>query len=221
MTRNQQISELFSEDFKCKNFFERGRADMFTCPKQSQCRVDQKKEAIWSPGIGDEGTQVMIVAEAPSKKGGLGPHISGLIGAFSQAEAVNGLLRFAKKYFNTVPYFTDLMKCGVREQTKQAKHVFRDRTLNCVEHFLLKEIEIIKPHTILCVGASSFAAIKQCKETGQINKDIEIIKLIHYGRQANLPLTKEDKENIIWPLQLRKISAEKIFELDFIKRNAS
>ena len=221
MTQHQQISELLSYDFKCKSFLERSRADGFTCPKQSQCKVDQKNEPIWSPGIGDEGTSVMIVAEAPSKKAGLGPHISGLMETFSHEEAVNGLLRFVKKHFNTVPYFTDLMKCGVAEQTKQAKLVFRDRTSNCVEHFLLKEIEIIKPLVILCIGASSFYALKQCKETGKIDENIKIVKLIHYGQQANLPLTKEDKENIIWPLQLGKISPEKIVELDFIKRNAS
>lgn len=218
MNRNNKIAELFSQDFICKDFFQRGKADAFHCPLQNECKVNQIEEPIWSPSLGDEGTEIMIVAEAPSGTGGLGPYIAGLTKDWKGEKIVDALFNFVKKHFSTVPYFTDLMKCGLAKQTKEAKKIFKNRISNCISHYLIKEIEIIKPRIILCLGSESYSALQKAKSNNIINKNIEIIKLIHYGRQANLPLTIEDKENLIWPFQVNKISKESMVELDYFNR---
>jgi uracil-DNA glycosylase len=218
MSYYQEIIDLFSKDFKCKNMLLRGKAVAFTCEKQSECKVNQKKEPIWSSGLGTESTEVMIVAEAPSKKGGLGANITGLVADWPNEEVVQALFRFVKEYYNTVPYFADLMKCGVYAQTKQAKKVFSIRKINCIEHFLIKEIAIVKPKTILCLGSVSYKALEDCKKLGQIKNDIKLVKLIHYGKQANLQLTSKDKEKLIWPFEAGKIDKNKMSELHYFNK---
>ncbi len=221
MSKNQEIVNLFSKDFTTTDFRKRGRADKFVCPLESVCKVSQEKEPIWTAGFGDEETNVMIVAEAPSSKGGLGPNITGQVKEWVNEESVNALFRFVKSYFNTVPYFTDLMKCGVAKQTKQEKQIFKTRISQCLKHYLVEKIKIIKPEFVLCVGIESFNALTEAKRNKLIAEDVELIKLIHYGKQANLPLTSSDKENIIWPYQLKKISKDKLLDLDFFNNNAT
>ncbi len=218
MTKNEQIIALFQKDFKCKDFAIRGKAESFTCFKQSECKTDQDVEPIWSAALGSDETNVMIVAEAPSAKGGIGPHIGGLAENWTHEKSVNSLFTFVQKYFDTIPYFTDLMKCGVSRQTKEKKSlVFKTRIRNCLKHFLLREIKIIDPEIILCVGNLSYRALKDCKNRGLIKDLTKLIKLIHYGRQAGLPLSPNDKNNLIWPIQVGKISKDRLCELSYFK----
>ncbi len=220
MSKTEKIIQLFSNVFDTGDFYTRGEAHGFKCPcmEMEECSVNKDQEPIWSSCLGDEDTNVMIVAEAPSSKGGTGPHIAGLVENWNDEETVNSLFRFVRAHFNTIPYFTDLMKCGVERQTKNAKRIFKKRIANCVSVFLLKEIRLIKPKIILCVGVESYNALIHAKEIGKIDGTIELVKLIHYGKQANLPLTSSDKENIIWPFQVGKINTDKIKDIEFFSK---
>lgn len=214
----KKIEKLFKKDFQCDDFYKRGSAMKFTCPKIKECKVNEETEPIWTSYIGDDNSNVMVVAEAPSKTGGTGAQIGGLTIDNMKDPGLRALFNFVKNYFNTIPYFTDLMKCGVAKQTKEYKKVFKIRKSNCVKHFLLKEIEILKPRVILCVGSESFNEIKNAREKGIIKNEIEVYKLLHYGRQANLPIKSDDKEKIIWPYQINRISKDKLTELDYFKQ---
>ena len=221
MSKTDQLISLFKADFITRDFHTKGKATDFICPLMDKCVVNKAEEPIWSPALGDEGTTIMIVGEAPSrrKKGGAGPHIGGQFEDWTKGEAVHSLLRFVKSHFSTVPHFTDVMKCGVVSQTiAHKKAVFEIRTRNCVDRFLLKEIEIVNPETILCLGKTSFIALMKAQEDGAIKRSIRLVNLIHYGKQASLPLTSKDKETILWPLQLGKISVSSISNLSAIKK---
>ena len=220
MTKIGRLIALFSPFFITTDFMIEGKAADFRCPLQSSCGVDKDTEPICSPAFGDEKTRVMIVAEAPSKrkKTGGGPHVGGQFKDRDGA-ALRSLLNFVRKYYNTTPHFTDLMKCGVAKQTKELKNaVFPQRRKNCPTQFLLKEIQIIDPELILCLGRTSYDYLSNAKASRAISKNVKIINLIHYGSQANLPLNSKDKETIIWPLQLRKISGDEILNLSSIKK---
>lgn len=221
MSKTDKLISLFTTEFITDDFFSKGKADDFRCPLIDKCTVNKAEEPIWSPALGDEGTTIMIVGEAPSrrKKGGAGPHIGGQFKDWTDGEAVHSLLRFVQTHFRTVPYFTDVMKCGVASQTPaHKKAVFEIRTRNCTKRFLFKEIEIIDPKTILCLGKTSFIALKGAQENGSIKQSINLVNLIHYGKQAGLPLTAKDKETILWPLQLGKIPVNAIMSLSAVKR---
>ena len=111
------------------------------------------------------------------------------------------------------------MKYGVSKQTHEHKScVFKVRSENCVKQFLLKEIKIVDPRVILCVGASSFTKLQKHQQDGEINDSIKLINLIHYGKQAGLQLTAEDEENFIWPFQVGMIGKEKMGELSFFNK---
>jgi uracil-DNA glycosylase len=220
MTTNDKIIELFKEHFKASNFSQKCTASSFSCPYLEECKVDIRKEPSWTPALGDDSTKIMVVAEAPSAKGGPGPHIGGYVKDWTNEESVNALFRFIGNCFHTVPHFTDLMKCGLRRQTKEKKgEMFKSRIRNCIEQFLLKEISIINPESILCVGKTSFDALEREQEEGRINRSIKLFYLIHYGKQANLPLDNIDKEEIVWPYQVNKLPREKIMELSFFKKS--
>lgn len=221
LNKEDRIIDLFHDSFKAESYLKRGMPCIFKCEHQSECEVDIKNEPIWMPAFGDNGTKVMIVAEAPSSTGGKGPHIGGYIKDWEKENetTVNSLFRYVRKFYNTIPYFTDLMKCGIsRQSTEKKNKVFNKRTKYCADKFLIKEIEIITPEVILCVGKRAFDALNNYKD----KYNYELIQLIHYGRQANLPLTSEDKENIIWPLQSNKISKDEIgkniSKLSFIRK---
>jgi len=184
----------------------------FCCDCINECEVEVKEEAIWSPYFGDSNSKVMLIAEAPSITVGKGPHTGGM---FKDSEFVH-LKNFVKKYYNTVPHFTDVMKCGVSRQTAQHKsRVFKKRTKNCFEKYLIKEIEIIKPEVILCLGNTAFDAVNDefNKADSRIQRSTKIIKLVHYSKQANLQLTIKDKEDIIWPIQIGKLDKENLKDL--------
>jgi uracil-DNA glycosylase len=209
MTKNEQICTLFAKYFAADDFLRRSEAKAFHCPREAQCLVDQDKEPIWSANIGAEGTPIMIVAEAPSKLEGVGPHIGG---RFSDIDDIKKLSTspirvfksFLKNKYHTVPYFTDLVKCGADN-----KKLIRKRADNCFRRFLSREIQIIEPEIILCVGNLSQSFLRECKKDGKINRSIKLIPVMHYSRQALLPLSPADKGNIIWEWQTSSRSARK------------
>jgi|SRR6267143_66254 len=223
MTKSNRFKALFAPHFVTKNLLIKGKATDFKCPFLSSCKVQKEDEPIWSPAFGDENTRVMIVAEAPSKrkKSGGGPHIAGRFKDFAEKGALKSLLNFVIKYYHTTPYFTDLMKCGVAKQERDLKKaVFPIRTKNCSTLFLLKEIAIINPELILCTGKTSYDFLSGAKRDGLLKntKVREIINLLHYGNQAHLALNANDKETIIWPLQLGKIDFREVTDLSAIKK---
>jgi uracil-DNA glycosylase len=223
MSKQEQIITLFKGNFQAKDYLKRAEPCKFTCENQSECEVDVVNDPIWMPVLGDEDTKIMIVAEAPSfhKKYGVGPHVGGRIDDWIKENDKDAgpLLSFVGKCFHTAPYFTDLMKCGLQKQSNSIKNAkFPMRTKNCVVKYLIEEIRIIKPEVILCVGKRAYDELIKYKD--QYN--YKIIKLLHYGKQANLQLTSADKENIIWPLQCNKISKDKaiksLLQLNSIKK---
>lgn len=206
---DNDLKELFQPAFPGANLEIKSSTNNFYCENIGKCNVNIQEEAIWSPAFGDDNTNVMLIAEAPSVTGGKGPHTGGKFEDFG----LQNLINFVKKYFNTTPHFTDLMKCGVSRQSAENKsRVFKLRKDNCFEKFLIREIEIIKPEFILCLGNSAFDAINKeiLKNDSRINKSTKVIKLVHYSKQANLQLTMKDKEDIIWPIQIGKLEKDNL-----------
>lgn len=214
MNSHSKLIELFSKDFICEDLLIRTKADNFRCPNINKCQIETKEEAQWSPVFGDPDSQVMIIAEAPSTAGGIGPHIGGKMLDWNE-DIIKPLKNFVKEYYNTAPYFTDVVKCGVSKQTKDIKSILPKRIKNCVERFLLNEITIINPTDILCIGKMSYLTVKELKKNHKINGNIKLFPLLHYGRQANLPVTSYEKEKFIWPLQIGKNIGSKIKELKY------
>ncbi len=117
-------------------------------------------------------------------------------------------INFIKEYdiHKRNPYFTDLIKCGL-EKTREKEKLLPRRN-NCIEKFLLKEIKIIQPKLIVCLGGHSHDLLSRFRKDGRINADIELIKLHHYSNRASLTLTIEDKQSVIWPMQFKMLKKE-------------
>ena len=210
MTKNERISKLFSKNFKDDDIFKIGPAKAFSCIHEKECDVNKKEEPIWSAAICDENTNIMIVGEAPSNTGGPGPHLGGL---FKDWEAnkkshFDAQRKFVKKYYHTIPYFTDLVKCGVAKQSNKKK--LNKRIERCSDYLLVKEIQIIRPKFILCAGGVSHSILKKRQKENKIDSSIKLVPLMHYSRQAGLPLSIEDKLNIIWKWQTNSGSRNEI-----------
>ena len=136
MTKNEKIFKLFSNNFQCDDFRKNGQALGFSCPHEKECNVNKHDQPIWSAAVGDENTSVMIVGEAPSKTGGPGPHIGGLLANWEvdKRSPVGSQRSFVQEYYHTIPYFTDLAKCGVVRQ--QDKKALKHRIIKCIEYLL-------------------------------------------------------------------------------------
>ena len=220
-----KVTNLFKQCFGDQDFLKRGMSRQFHCPHSVDCGVFPEKEPIpiWTSYPGDEGTEVMIVAEAPSNTGGPGVHIAG---RFADTEIdprspLHILKQFVKDNYGTIPYFADLVKCGLSKQGDNKP--IQNRATNCYEQLLRKEIEIIKPKTILCIGGLAQEFLKKRQSQGDISRDIALVSLMHYSRRASLPLSNEDKMNIIWKKQANKISNSELSkipltELSFFKK---
>jgi uracil-DNA glycosylase family 4 len=178
------------------------------------------KEACFTPLFGDNDTKIMLVAEAPSvRKNNVGSYVGGMLKDVP-GKNLSSIRDFIKKHYNTTPYFTDLMKCGAEKQTREVKsRIFEIRTENCVKHYLLKEIRIIKPKILICLGWRSFSKLKKVQNEKIIPKNIKVINLLHYGSQANLPLTSQDKLNYIWPVQIGKLKDTNLRRLSFFRKH--
>ncbi|MBC8147183.1 MAG: hypothetical protein H8E98_04285 [Bacteroidetes bacterium] len=208
----KKITELFNKDF---------HSDKFYCGFIKECEVSIGKEPIYASYFGEEKSIVMLVAEAPSSSNGVGVNN---VKYFDEIEndkksPLYLIKNFIKEQYNEIPYFTDLVKCGLAKQKN--KKILKKRAEYCLKKYLLNEIEIIKPEIIICVGKLSYEFISKAQENSDISKDIKVVNIIHYSRQANLPLDDEDKE-FLWKIQLeilkhKQIENTSLTELSYIK----
>jgi len=213
-SKNKQIADLFASCFEFDNFEKKERAKSFKCPNMGNCQVrinnkiSKENDPIYTSSLGDDDTKVMVVAEAPSASGGHSVFISGKFDSFCGEQTGKSPLQIVKQfvkenYHGTIPYFTDVIKCGVFNQNKENKKILKKRASYCIDQFLLKEIEIINPEIILCFGNTAYNALN-----GKYRA--KCIKLLHYGRNANLNLSDNDKKNIVWKIQAGHLKADSI-----------
>jgi uracil-DNA glycosylase family 4 len=205
----RRIIELFQKDFHSKNYFTSDTADDFTCPFIQECEVLKGKEPIYTSYFGEEKSKVMIVAEAPSSSGGIGIFISKNFNEIitNSKSPLYLIKKFVKEQYNEIPYFTDLIKCGVAKQKE--KKILRKRAEICIKKYLVEEIKIIQPELIICVGSLAYEYILNSQKESIISPNIKVVKIIHYSHQAGLPLNDEDKE-LIWKIQTGLIKADDI-----------
>jgi uracil-DNA glycosylase len=217
--RNNEIALLLRKHFGDQDFStgkpRRCRKDEFICCHRcsDECNVRDRKEPIWTPRFGDENTDVMIVAEAPSSAGGPGLHVGGLLSECPK-DAKSPLYKlrdFVKENYKTTPYFTNLVKCGVARQERRVKYKLETRVNKCVEALLLEEIRIMQPKIILCVGRLPYDYLKKHQsERVPKAKRIKLRQLTHYSRQAGLHLDIEDKVKFIWRCEARLPRSAKV-----------
>ena len=149
MTRNEELKALFANDFKV------GSDGLLSCPLSKVHGVNLTREAAWTPYMGSEESEVMVVAETPSTSGranGRGSHVAG----FSQDVPENDrplrmFLEYVHHRFGAWPHFTDVVKCGLGN-TSESKTIIKSRTDGCVERFLLEEIKLVKPKRFFAWG---------------------------------------------------------------------
>jgi uracil-DNA glycosylase len=203
--------KLFAEKLDMEDFLKwtppnKSEARVFACEHKDCCGVDENKHPIWTPAFGDVNTTVMVVGEAPSATGGLSIHFGGLFGdwennARSPVVPLRDWVKDSDNY-GTIPYFTDLAKCGSAKQQDKAE--LNVRIPKCVKYLLTEEIEIIKPETILCVGNRAYDSVSTLELKGKP----KVFKLLHYSNQGTLPLSIEDKKQVIWKWQTHLLSDE-------------
>lgn len=207
--KNQAIIDLFRSEFADFEHFPKEPTKVeLKCNCHASCKVDVSREASYTGILGDTNTDIMIVAESPSTKNGNGCFLGGNINHLLNGNDKNlkSLINFITNYDaqKRHPYFTDTIKCGL-EKTRE-KEKLNPRKDNCTQKFLLKEIDIIQPKLIVCLGSHSYVILAQLKKDEKINKGIELVKVHHYSNRASLTLTIEDKENIIWPIQFKMLN---------------
>ncbi|MGD0795674.1 MAG: uracil-DNA glycosylase family protein [Dehalococcoidales bacterium] len=223
MNKTDEIFKLFSEKMfnnkleKADFLNHHGRLTIsFTCKYISECKVKSNKQPTWTAAIGsnkkgNDNFDIMAIGEAPSASEGIGMHMGRRFVSWkdNSESPVVAFRDWAACRYGTVPYFTDLAKCGVANQ--QNKNVLKKRFKNCIKYILLEEIKIIKPKTILCIGNVSYHYMgKLVKELGM---KTNLVKLTHYSRQAQLPISIEDKMNIIWDWDISKSDPSKREEI--------
>ena len=195
-------------------------SSIFLCPHKDKCnvvvgkKIDKKTDPIYSPIFDVKGCDIMLIAEAPSSSGGNGLIYPRSINQFidsTQVDPFINVLKFFKHYFQDKRlYFTDIAKCGLASQSDK-KNLNR-RIQSCAEYMLLEEIRLLKPEGIYCIGKTSYEHLKNNFEQ-KLNLlgysfSSNVKKLLHFGRQANMPLNDADKESIIWKIQCGLIKLE-------------
>jgi uracil-DNA glycosylase len=223
MDRKEEIfslfnRKLFAEKLEMEDFLKRtppnsSEMRLFACEHRDYCKVAKSKHPIWTPALGDASAKVMIVGEAPSATERPGLHFGGLFSDWEndpRSPVVQLRNWVGDNYEKTIPYFTDLAKCGVAKQ--QDKGLLKVRIPKCVDHLLQREIELLAPETILCLGNRAYDFVSELK-TG----DADIFKLLHWSNRGSLPLSIEDKKEIIWKWQTGKLSGEKLAEIPLPK----
>lgn len=211
------------EDWKTRTIMDSDSGN-FLCPNKDKCNVvvglksNKKTDPILAPifDFDVQGCDIMLIAEAPSSHRGNGLIFPGSMDKIFKSDKFDktplfNLLNFFKENFpDKKLYFTDIAKCGVASQSENK--VLNRRVEICAEYMLLEEIRLLKPEGIYCIGNTSYEHLKKKLEP-QLN-DMEysfsknIKKLLHFGRQANLPLSDEDKAKIIWKIQCGLIKLE-------------
>ena len=89
--------------------------------------------------------------------------------------------------------------------------------------YLVREIEIVSPKHIICIGNESYNEVLKLQQSKKIDDKIKISKIHHYSNRASLTLSIRDKRDIIWPLQngvfKDRSEAEKaILDLDYVRK---
>ena len=217
-SKRKKIEELFRDNFcdkynaKIEDVDSPSQFREFKCKYKKDC--DYSKETpTWTASFGDEKSTVMIIAESPSGEGGV--YCDKISGKWAEDkekkdEGKRAIIKFAKDQCESNkrwPYFTDFIKCGVAKGTNREdkKENLEKRKDNCFKMFLLKEIGIIKPKKILCIGGSAYEWLLSYVESGELDKyKDKIIKLTHYSPQARLSLTAEEKKEYVWPYEIKK-----------------
>ena len=221
--KNSRLIELFVSRFGDGDWPNDGKVKecKFKCTKSDECNV-REGSPKYTGILGSNDTDIMIIAEAPSASGGskayFGGNVETLFEKDQKSDTLQNIIRYIKAN-NPSPYFTDVIKCGVPKQSNK-KTLNAKRRNNCIKEFLIEEIKIINPKVIFCVGNMAFNVIRKLIKEKKVSEKTKIIKLIHYSRQANLPLTDSDK-NEIWKIQSGDIKIEDfdrtVLNLDIIK----
>jgi len=207
MTKGKQIEKLFKRCFEFDDFTKQCEVKTFECLNRGKCHI-KRGEPRWTAYLGSPDTYIMAVAEAPSRKGTF------IAGNFADVpnrkkSPIHIVKEFVEDYYGTIPYFTDLIKCGVTKQ-KNKNDVLKTRAELCINYFLLEEIRIIKPRIILCIGGLAQKLLRRYKDMDKISKGIKLIPLLHYGSQAQLNLSPDEKKDIIWKWQVGKLTRKEL-----------
>jgi len=206
MPVNEQIISLLKNEYANFDIFPDKIESIatFKCDCQSKCQVNLSKEASYTPLLGDEGSKYMIVAESPSTSQGKGCFLGGRSQntvPTKRNDNIKSFLEYVRgindgKY----PYFTDIVKCGLEQTQSKGKLTFRKR--NCIEKYLIKEIQIVNPQTIICLGSFAYNEIMTLIKNNKIDASIKVVQIMHYSNRASLTMSIEDKMKIIWPMEL-------------------
>lgn len=213
MSKKEELQKLFKDVFvpqDPKKEYWGQQLKEFKCSFAKNCKINGE-ETKRTCGPGDENSNVLIIGEAPSSSGIIAEKISIPFSKIKEnPKSPQYKIRdFVKKNFNNkVPYFTDYIKCGVVNQ-KRDRSKLKHRAGNCLDKFLIDEIAIIYPDTIIVCKSSVHKFLKENKvrienAIGKIRnpKKISVIYLWHYSFSYN----KEFKKNPVvkWTEQLEK-----------------
>jgi len=220
--------ELFCEKLKKDDFVKRTRPGkpekyVFSCKHKRECYVDENVHPIWTPALGCDDSEVMVIGEAPSGAEEIGVHFGGLFSEWKNSKKSNviSLKKWVEKYYGKTPYFTDLVKCGAENQ--QDKQILKIRIPLC-EYILIQEINYVRPKTIICLGNTAFYYVRKLKEDNKISAIEHIKKLTHYSGRAMLNISIKDKMNLIWEWQIsseyqkRKLAKEPLSKLSYFRK---
>jgi len=181
--------------------------EIFHCVHHKTCGYIFEKEAFLTPFIGGcngdkcDGT-VMVVGEAPSGVNNSGLLIGGMFdnvgkenNSFSVSKSpVHWIRDFVKFRYNVTPFFSDAIKCGVNRQENEKEVLLKKRSDNCLKEFLSKEIEILNPKIILCMGGMAFDFTKKAIKNYCVSgNEYNLVNLWHYSYRW----MKADKRNYI------------------------
>lgn len=136
------------------------------------CEISKNRQHVVF-GAGSSDARLMIVAEAPGAK----EDETGVPFVGRSGDLLTKMIENAIEIKRSSVYITNVIKC----RPPNNRNPSSDEMINC-RPFLHKQIEIIKPEIILCLGAVSFhymsgSAMSISKARGRIF-DLDGIKLI-------------------------------------------
>lgn len=217
MSKHQQILQLFRDRYADFDVFPETATPTvgFKCAHCTNCNVNlgKDKEASYTPLLGDEDANYMVVAESPSKGNGAGCWLGGLsrnAGSGKKNDNIQRFFDFIKKQDQgRYPYFTDVVKCGLERTSVKDKLAIRKQA--CLITYLEQEIRIMQPKVIICLGRFAYDEVKPVAE--RINPTIRVVPIMHYSNRASLTMDIMDKINVIWPLELGLVTQEEGHQL--------
>lgn len=222
----KKVEKILKEIFPDAKSFSQNKYEQhygrFNCKFKKECKVDPEKTPIWTPFFPDNrNSKYVVVGEAPSGSKGSGIFIGG---KFSKMEDINGseitgIREFVKENYGEIPYFVDLVLCGVPKQKDKKK--LETRYEKCISNILFEMLKSVDPEKIFCLGTRTHKVLlKNLKELEEKKKEKlkgkkfsnRLVKLMHYSKQAQLPLNIEDKKKIIWEWQTGRLKKEDLKE---------